>query len=125
MTTKPEVPILTAEMAQLVDCFWPEEQAALDAIANGTAKVVSAERLAELEAELASLRAQVKALEADAGRLAWLDAQCIDGAHVEVWCKETADGLQTKAHIYFGAPQMWMTGATVREAIDAAMKEKP
>jgi hypothetical protein len=49
MTTKPEVPILTAEMVQLVDCFWPEEQAALDAIANGTAKVVSAERLAELE----------------------------------------------------------------------------
>jgi hypothetical protein len=73
--------------------------------------LLTEQRTAEL-AELASLRAQVKALEADAGRYRWLRDQVFFWDTCEDWLDHNGDGEGL--------------GPDDCDAlIDAAMKEKP
>ena len=83
------------------------------------------EAVKDLRAEGDQLRAALREAQQDTVRLKWLDAQWMDGIHIEVCGKGNADvHVRGVATLYSGAKKEWER-PTVREAIDAARGVTP
>ncbi|MGE3923563.1 MAG: hypothetical protein AB7G13_11585 [Lautropia sp.] len=85
--------------------------------------------IAALLAERDRLAAEMGHLSGDAARIDWLDRQWRDGVHLEVCAEQMPGGmthhtLRPTAAIY-GRTSTVATGASAREAIDAAMTKDP
>jgi hypothetical protein len=80
------------------------------------------DELRALHAERDTLSAENARLAKDAERLNYLESLSADGVHVEL-CHQgsfSAGTLKVAATVFVGRPQAEFTGATIREAVDAA-----